>query len=96
MTSGERRFANRLENKLEKEDLCRDNVSSGERTLRNMTKEQAEILADHGIKHVLNPIGQARHYLIAAIHKIGRDPLLIWPSGSIKGTPFARIATVRY
>lgn len=114
MTSGEKRFAYRLEDKLEDDYLCWYDVSIGERTqrpdfvifhpgrgllvlevkdwktstVRSMTMQHAEIVTDYGIKQVLNPLEQARHYLYAVIHKLERDPQLVWPSGSLKGKPF--------
>lgn len=114
MTSGEKRFAYRLEEKLEDDYLCWYDVSIGERTqhpdfvvfhpsrgllvlevkdwkfdtIRNMDKQQAEIHTDHGIKHVLNPLEQARQYMFAVTNKLERDPQLVWPGGSLKGKPF--------
>lgn len=114
MTSGEKRFAYRLEEKLEDDYLCWYDVSIGERTqhpdfvvfhphrgllvlevkdwkfdtIRNMDKQQAEIHTDHGIKHVLNPLEQARQYMFTVTNKLERDPQLVWPGGSLKGKPF--------
>ena len=96
MTNGERRFAHRLEDKLEDDYLCWYDVSVGERTqrpdfvvfhpgrgllvlevkdwktttLQSMTMQHAVLLTDHGIKHGLNPLEQARQYLYAVIHKL--------------------------
>lgn len=114
MTSGERRFAARLEEKLEEDYVCWYDVSIGERsqhpdfivfhpsrgllvlevkdwragTLSNMNKQEALIVTDTGTKTVLNPLVQARQYLYAVIDKLERDPMLVWPSGSLKGKPF--------
>ena len=114
MTSGERRFAHRLEDKLEDDYLCWYDVSIGERTqrpdfvifhpgrgllvlevkdwktttLQSMTMQHSVLLTDRGIVHELNPLEQARQYLYAVIHKLERDPMLVWPSGSLKGKPF--------
>lgn len=114
MTSGEKRFAYRLEEKLEDDYLCWYDVSIGERTqhpdfvvfhpsrgllvlevkdwkldtIHSMDKQHAAILTDHGIKHVLNPLEQARQYMFAVTSKLERDPQLVWPSGSLKGKPF--------
>ena len=91
MTSGEKRFASRLEDKLEDDYLCWYDVSIGERTrhpdfvvfhpsrgllvlevkdwkldtIHSMDKQNAAILTDHGIKHVLSPMEQARQYMFA-------------------------------
>ena len=114
MTAGEKRFAYRLEDKLEDDYLCWYDVSIGERTqhpdfvvfhpsrgllvlevkdwkfdtIRAMDKQHATILTDHGVKHVLNPLEQARQYMFAVTNKLERDPQLVWPSGSLKGKPF--------
>jgi superfamily I DNA/RNA helicase len=53
-----------------------------------MDKQHATIQTDDGIKQVLNPIEQARQYMYAVTNKLERDPLLVWPSGSLKGKPF--------
>lgn len=114
MTSGERRFASRLADKLEEDYLCWYDVSIGERsqhpdfivfhpsrgllvlevkdwrvsTLRGIDKQRARIATDAGEKEVMNPLEQARQYMYAVLQKLERDPLLIWPSGSLKGRPF--------
>jgi hypothetical protein len=114
MTSGERRFAERLDDKLEDDYLCWYDVSIGERsqhpdfivfhpsrgllvlevkdwrvsTLRSMSKQHAVIVTDTGTKEVLNPLEQARQYLYAVTNKLERDPMLVWPSGSLKGKFF--------
>ncbi|TCS35165.1 UvrD-like helicase family protein [Paucimonas lemoignei] len=114
MTSGEKRLAYRLEDKLEDDYLCWYDVSIGERTqhpdfvvfhpsrgllvlevkdwkldtIHSMDKQQAAILTNHGIKHVLNPLEQARQYMFAITSRLERDPKLVFPSGSLKGKPF--------
>ncbi|PRC93811.1 Nuclease-related domain [Solimicrobium silvestre] len=114
MTSGEKRFATLLEEKLEDDYLCWYDVSIGERTqhpdfivfhpgrgllvlevkdwkletIHSMDKQQATILTDRGLKHVLSPLEQARQYMFAVTNKLERDPQLVWPSGSLKGKPF--------
>lgn len=114
MTAGEKRFAYRLEEKLEDDYLCWYDVSIGERTqhpdfvvfhpsrgllvievkdwkldtIHSMDKQHAAILTDQGLKHVLNPLEQARQYMFAVTSKLERDPQLVWPLGSLKGKPF--------
>lgn len=114
MTSGERRFAVRLEDKLEDDYLCWYDVSIGARnqhpdfivfhpargllvlevkdwrlgTLVSIDKQHAVIVTDAGTKQVLNPLEQARQYLYAVTNKLEGDPMLIWPSGSLKGKFF--------
>lgn len=114
MTSGEKRFAYRLEEKLEDDYLCWYDVAIGERTqhpdfvvfhpsrgllvlevkdwrldtLHSMDKQQATIMTAHGIKHVLNPLEQARQYMYAITNRLERDSQLVWPNGSLKGKPF--------
>lgn len=57
-------------------------------TVSSMTKEHALIVTDAGTKEVLNPLVQARQYLYAVTNKLERDPMLVWPSGSLKGKFF--------
>lgn len=113
MTPGERRFAFRLEEKLEADYLCWYDVSIGEQTMhpdfvvfhpsrgllvleikdwkldtiQSIDKQNASILTGQGLKHVLNPLVQARQYMFAVTNLFERDPQLIWPSGSLKGKP---------
>src|SRR5690606_11930310 len=57
-------------------------------TLQSIDKQHAAILTDNGVKHVLNPLEQARQYMYAITSKLECDPLLVWPNGSLKGKPF--------
>ncbi len=114
MTSGEKRFAYRLEAKLEADYLCWYDVAIGARTqhpdfivfhphrgllvlevkdwkldtIESIDKQNAAILTSQGLKHVLNPLEQARQYLYAVTNQLEKDPQLVWPSGSLKGKPF--------
>ncbi len=111
MTSGEKRFAYRLEEKLEDDYLCWYDVSIGERTrhpdfivfhpsrgllvlevkdwkldsLHSMDKQQAAILTERGVTHVLNPLEQARQYLHVVLNKLERDPQLVRAHGPWQG-----------
>jgi hypothetical protein len=62
-------------------------------TLHNMDKQHAAILTDQGIKHVLNPLEQARQYMYAITSKLERDPQLVFPNGRLKGKPFSLMGT---
>ena len=114
MTSGEKRFAYRLEDKLEDDYLCWYDVSIGERTqhpdflvfhpsrgllvlevkdwrvstIQSIDKQRVAIVTERGVKHVLNPMEQARQYMYYVLQKLERDPQLVWPNGSLKGKPF--------
>jgi hypothetical protein len=114
MTTGERRFATRLEDKLDEDYWCWYDVSIGPRsqhpdfvvfhpsrgllvlevkdwrasTLLSMNKQHALIETGNGPKEVMNPLEQARQYLYAVTNKLERDPMLVWPSGSLKGKFF--------
>ncbi|MGJ7916966.1 DEAD/DEAH box helicase [Massilia sp. LXY-6] len=57
-------------------------------TISSIDKQHAEIFVGQDIKRVLNPLEQARQYMFAVTNKLERDPLLVWPSGSLKGKPF--------
>lgn len=57
-------------------------------TIQTLDKQNAVILTDHGAKHVLNPLEQARQYMYTITNKLERDPQLVWPNGSLKGKPF--------
>lgn len=112
MQAGERRFAQRLEAKLEEDYLCWYDVPLGTHrndhpdfivlhprrgilvlevkdwkpdTLQSMTRSDAAILTPTGLKHVANPLEQARHYAQAVANVLQRDPQLVFSSGSHKG-----------
>ncbi|MFA4970497.1 MAG: 3'-5' exonuclease [Sulfuritalea sp.] len=111
MTPGERRFAQRLEAKLEDDYLCWYDVPVGPAKshpdfvvlhprrgllilevkdwkpdiIRSMTKSDASILTDRGLKHVLNPLEQARQYAHAVINVLERDKQLTLSSGRMQG-----------
>lgn len=111
MTSGEKRLAYRLEEKLDNDYRCWYDVSIGERTrhpdfivfhpgrgllilevkdwkletLQSIDKQNASLLTERGLVHVLNPIEQARQYMFALTTKLERDPQLTWSSGSMRG-----------
>lgn len=54
-------------------------------TLRSITKSDAEILTSVGLKHVVNPMEQARQYAHGVIHVLERDPQLTLSSGRLSG-----------
>lgn len=56
-------------------------------TIRSIDKQTVAIVAGDGVKHVQNPLEQARQYMYAVVNKLERDPQLVWPSGSLKGKP---------
>jgi hypothetical protein len=111
MTSGERRFAQRLEAKLEEDYLCWFDVPVGPTnshpdfiilhphrgllilevkdwkpdTIQSITKSDAAILTPHGLKHVLNPLEQARQYAHAVTNVLERDKQLTLSSGRMEG-----------
>ncbi|MDK9704490.1 MAG: NERD domain-containing protein [Sulfuritalea sp.] len=111
MTPGERRFAQRLEAKLEEDYLCWYDVAVGpanshpdfivlhprrgllilevkdwkQDTIRSITKSDAAILTDRGLKHVLNPLEQARQYAHAVINVLERDKQLTLATGRMEG-----------
>lgn len=112
MQPGERRFAQRLEAKLESDYLCWYDVplSSARNdhpdfiilhprrgilvlevkdwkpdTLQSMNRSDAAILTSTGLKHVMNPLEQARHYAQAVSNVLERDPQLVFSSGSHQG-----------
>ncbi|TND03069.1 MAG: hypothetical protein FD118_1645 [Rhodocyclaceae bacterium] len=111
MTPGERRFAQRLEAKLEEDYLCWYDVAVGpanshpdfivlhprrgllilevkdwkQDTIRSITKSDAAILTDRGLKHVLNPLEQARQYAHAVINVLERDKQLTLSGGRMQG-----------
>ena len=111
MTSGEKRFGQLLENKLEDDYLCWYDIAIGEKTLHpdfivfhpgrgllvlevkdwnlatflSVDKQRAQIITDHGVKHVLNPIEQARQHMYAVTSKLERDQQLVMQEGSWAG-----------
>ena len=111
MTPGERRFAQRLESKLEDDYLCWYDLPVGPRnchldfiilhprrgllilevkdwkpdTIRSITKADAAILTPKGLKHVPNPLEQARQYAHGVINVLERDKQLIFSTGRMSG-----------
>ncbi|GAB2884732.1 nuclease-related domain-containing DEAD/DEAH box helicase [Uliginosibacterium flavum] len=112
MQAGEKRFAQRLEAKLEDDYLCWFDVPLGGArnqhpdfiilhprrgililevkdwkidTLQAMTKLDASIFTDAGLKHVPNPLEQARQYAHVVANRLQRDPQLIFTSGREEG-----------
>lgn len=111
MTPGERRFAQRLEAKLEGDYLCWYDVPVGPTnshpdfivlhprrgllilevkdwkpdTIQSITKSEAAVLTPKGLKHVLNPLEQARQYTHAVINVLERDKQLTFSSGRHAG-----------
>jgi len=57
-------------------------------TIQGLDKQHVTLLTGEGTKSVLNPLEQARQYMFAVTTKLERDPMLVWPSGSLKGKPF--------
>ena len=112
MTPGERRFAQRLESKLEDDYLCWYDVPVGPAnshpdfvvlhprrgllivevkdwkpdTIQSISKSDAAILTPKGLKHVLNPLEQARQYAHAVINVLERDKQLTFSSGRMEGS----------
>jgi hypothetical protein len=111
MTGGERRFAQRLETKLEADYLLWYDVPIGPSnshpdfiilhpqrgililevkdwkpdTIRSANKQSFEILTGTGLKHLSNPLEQARQYAHAVSNALQRDPQLTINSGSKAG-----------
>ncbi len=111
MTAGERRFAQRLESKLEEDYLCWYDVPIGQSmrhpdfvvlhpkrgllilevkdwkldTIQAITKADVSLLTDKGLKHVPNPLEQARQYAHAVVNTLEKDPQLIFSSGRMQG-----------
>lgn len=54
-------------------------------TIQSMTKSEAAILTPKGLKHVLNPLEQARQYAHAVINVLERDKQLTFSSGRHAG-----------
>ena len=113
MTPGERRFAQRLESKLEEDYLCWYDVPVGPSnchpdfivlhprrgllilevkdwkpdTIQSITKADAAILTPKGLKHVPNPLEQARQYAHSVVNVLERDKQLVFSSGRMSGKP---------
>lgn len=111
MTSGERRFAQRLESKLEDDYLCWYDVPIGQSmrhpdfvvlhprrgllilevkdwkldTIQSITRADVSLLTDKGLKHVANPLEQARQYAHAVVGALEKDPQLVFSSGRMQG-----------
>lgn len=112
MQAGERRFAQRLEAKLEDDYLCWYDVPLGNPrndhpdfiilhprrgilvlevkdwkpdTLQALTRADATLITPNGLKHVLNPLEQARHNAQTVADILQRDPQLIFTSGRERG-----------
>lgn len=111
MTPGERRFAQRLESKLEDDYLCWYDVPIGQSmrhpdfvvlhpkrgllilevkdwkldTIQSITKSDVSLLTDKGLKHVPNPLEQARQYAHAVVNTLEKDPQLAFGSGRMQG-----------
>jgi len=107
MTPGERRFAQRLESKLEEDYLCWFDVPIGASnshpdfivlhprrgllilevkdwkpdTIKTISRSEATILTPQGLKHVLNPLEQARQYAHAVVNVLERDKQLVFAEG---------------
>jgi hypothetical protein len=54
-------------------------------TIQSMTKSDAAILTPRGLKHVLNPLEQARQYAHAVINVLERDKQLTFPVAGMEG-----------
>jgi hypothetical protein len=111
MTGGEKRLAQRLENKLENDYLLWYDVPIGPSvrhpdfivlhpqrgililevkdwkrdTIRSADKNSFEILTSTGLKHVSNPLEQARQYAQAVTNVLQKDPQLTLSSGKLAG-----------
>lgn len=110
-TPGERRFAQRLESKLEDDYLCWYNVPVGRTklhpdfiilnphrgliilevkdwrldTIRNIDSNEAQLLTNHGVVTVKNPLAQARDYAMAVADILKTDPQLVHAEGRWQG-----------
>lgn len=111
MTPGERRFAQRLETKLEADYLCWYDVPIGQAmrhpdfivlhprrgllvlevkdwkldTIQAITKSDVTLLTGQGIKHVANPLEQARQYAHTVVGLLEKDAQLVFSSGRMQG-----------
>lgn len=110
-SSGERRLAERLEQKLDADYLLWHNVPIGPKqthpdfvvlhpkrglliletkdwhlsTIKSVTRQRWDILADGQPKTVINPLSQARHCAIQVITAMERDPQLVQQAGPHQG-----------
>lgn len=110
MTPGERRFGQRLADKLEDDYLCWYNVPVGTpalypdftilnprrgllvlevkdwrlESIQSLDRHSVVLLTDKGLKHVANPVTQARSYAQVISNKLERDPVLIAPTPVIR------------
>lgn len=50
-------------------------------TIRSVNRTHAEIMTSSGVKHVLNPLEQARQYAHGAVDQLQRDPALVAEHG---------------
>lgn len=113
MTAGEKRFAQRLESKLEADYLCWYDVPVGPAnahpdfiilhpkrgliilevkdwkldSIQAVTRDEVALLTPSGVKHVANPLEQARHAAHAVVDVLQRDPQLVFSSGRLQGKP---------
>ncbi len=111
MTPGERRFAQRLTEKLEDDYLSWYNVPVGTKALypdfivlnprrgllvlevkdwrvdsiRSLDKHYVVLVTQNGVKHVMNPLMQARSYAFTIADQLERDPKLIMADGRYQG-----------
>lgn len=111
MTGGERRFAQRLEAKLEDDYLLWYDVPIGAAnthpdfiilhpqrgililevkdwkpdTIKNANRQSFELLTSNGLKHVSNPLEQARQYAHAVSNVLQKDKQLTLNSGVKSG-----------
>lgn len=111
MTNGERRFALRLEEKLDDDYLLWYDVPIGPRkrhpdfivlhpdnglfvlevkdwkleNIKSVTPTNVELLTTQGLKHVSNPLTQARACALEINQLLESDPALVRPSGKYKG-----------
>jgi hypothetical protein len=111
MTSGERRVAQRIVDKLEDDYLCWYNVPVGSKTLypdfiilhprrgllvlevkdwridsiQSLDKHFVLLLTPNGVKHIVNPLMQARSYACTIVNHLERDPKLQTHDGRYQG-----------
>ncbi|MBW4635174.1 MAG: NERD domain-containing protein [Iphinoe sp. HA4291-MV1] len=111
MTPGERRFAQRLEEKLEDDYLLWYDVPIGRKRLHpdfivlhphrgifvlevkdwklssilQVNPDTATLITPERIKHVKNPLRQAREYALALTQLLEKDPVLVHQHGQYQG-----------